>query len=203
MLVFILFIISFVFILINGNKYYLDVAINGVDNIDNINIEVEEPNIIEITDKKLEDGHLKLTIRSLNKGKTGIDIPFEENTYYYNAFYVHSFGIITHNDFLGDINGDWIILFSIIILILLVIIMLIKKYRESYRVSPYQYKNILYFGVIVFTISFFVIQVFRINNSAGISGLIGTLLSSFHLAVLLFPIAIIVSILIIISNINS
>ena len=53
----ILFIISLVFIILNGNTYTVEIDnIQGISSIEDINIKIEDENVFKCVDKNLENG---------------------------------------------------------------------------------------------------------------------------------------------------
>ena len=202
----ILFIISFAVIVINGKTYTLKLNIDdSISNIDEVNVEIESKEIVKLIDKKIENGNLILKFKSVNVGKTSIDITYKE---YYDAprlyrLYVHSFGIITYDNFFGDSNCSIIVQISLAILLGVILYLLIKKYRYNIKENMYQYKNVTYLGMVVFLSFAFINSIIMIFNY---QGLISTIEGTFRLfngfSLLALPIALIVFILVTISNIK-
>ncbi len=198
----ILILISFTVLISLGNTCTYKVRIIDDYNIDELGIDVEQDGeIIEIVDKDLTDHVLSLKIKSRNKGKAYIKIerggvnPFE-------SFYVHSFGIITVNQYFGHADGDIVIPISTIIFLTFLFINLIKKYQISVRKNMYQYKNIAYMGIIIFTGVVIVSLILHLFSYNGFIYYIEFFIGAFNFPILLLPIAFIVSILVILSNIQ-
>ena len=204
MLTIFLIIISTLFIIINGNTYTIKCNdLNGIENTDKFDIEIANENIIKCIDKNIENGVLKIKIASKSEGNTYIIIKNDEaNLDKMFSIYVHKFGIITFNEYMGDCNGSIIIPISIIILLSYILFILITSYKHNIKVNMYQYKNISYLGMIVF-ISFAIIsQIFTLSNYYGVVNTINSLLNLFSFTTVLLPIVFIVSILVILSNIS-
>lgn len=198
----ILIIISFIFIIINGNTYTVSIDnIGEISNIDALDIKVEDESIVKCIDKKLEDGTLRIKLESVSKGKTYVNI---DNNDYSSIFsiYVHNFGIITFNEYMGDSNGSIIILISIMVFSIYVLYLLIISYREKKNENMYQYKNIAYLGIIIFIIISIISQLLALSSYKGLIDTINAILSMFSFTTFLLPIAFVVSILVIISNIS-
>lgn len=200
-----LLIISISIIIINGKTYVVE--FNNLDssyNLDNLTIEISEnEEIIKCTDKKLEDGTLKLKIKSNAPGKTYITIKNEEETYYdITSIYVHKLGIITINSYFGNCNGSLSIPIAIIIILSYILYLSIKTYKNNMKKNIYQYKNIAYLGIIIFLSFALINQLFTILNYDGLIHTIkSTIESSYNFSTALLPIAFITSILVTISNI--
>lgn len=202
----ILFIISTLVIIINGKTYTVKIEnknLNEISSIDEIKLEIQKDNIAKCVDKKIENGALKLKFEAISKGKTYVDIYDNDGKIgYMFDLYVHDFNIITFNEYMGDCNGSISIIISITILLIYVLYMLIISYKKSIKENIYKYKNIAYLGMIIFVAFSIIVQLFSLPNYTGLSESIDTILSTSSLAVFLFPIAFIASILVILSNIS-
>ena len=197
-----LIIISTLIVLIMGNTYTIK-CVNKYNDAENVSISIEDENIVECLDKKVENGVLKIKIKSKTKGKTYINIKYKDNDFYeMNSIYVHKFGIITINEYLGDFNGSIVIPISIIIFLIYILYLLSISYKKSVKANMYQYKNIAYMGLIIFILFTILSQIMEIFRYRGILSTIDGILSTFSFALGLFPIVFIVSILVVISNIS-
>ena len=202
-----LFIISSTFIILIGNTYTIKYdninGINDINDINNLNIKIENENIVECIDKRIENGFLKIKIKSKLPGKTFISIKNSNNDFYTMfSIYVHKFGIISFNEYMGDCSGIIIIPISIIILLGYILFLLIKSYKQSIKKNMYQYKNIAYLGMIVFVFFTVISQILSLFNYNGLIDTITDAIALFSFAKILFPIIFFVSILVILSNIS-
>ena len=157
----ILFIITVSVIIIKGKTYeYKSKTLFSTDNIDEIIVNIEDENIVKIVDKKIEDEVVKLRIESLNEGKTYITVQ-NNNTGRGELFsiYVHKFGVISFNEFMGDTSGCRIIPISISIFFLYITYLIIDTYRRSIKKNMYQYENIAYLGMVAFLVFVTISQV--------------------------------------------
>ena len=199
----ILLIISSVFIILNGNTYIVEIDnMNEMSGIEDLNIKIEDENIVRCLDKSLENGTLKIKLESVSKGKTYVDVDYNEDYSTLFSIYVHEFGIITFNEYMGDSNGSIIIPISIIVFSIYVLYLLIVSYKEKKKENMYQYKNITYLGTIIFIIISIISQLLALSNYNGLISTINAILSLFSFTTFLLPIAFVVSILVIISNIS-
>ena len=200
----ILITIFIAFIVINGNTYTIKIDISNENiNIENIKVEIDDENIIKCIDKKIENGILKVKIESESEGKTFIQIKNSEGEISkLFSIYVHKFGIITFNEYMGDCNGSIIIPISITIWLLYILFLLFTSYRQNTKINMYQYKNIAYLGIIVFIGVTIWVQISSIFHYNGLINTIDGLLKMFSFSFILLPIAFIVSILVILSNIS-
>ena len=199
----ILFIISAVVIIINGNTYTVKISnVSKINSIEKSDIKIKDEDILECVDTSLENGTLEIKLKSLSKGKTYIEIYTGDDSRVMYSIYVHSFGIITFNEYMGDCNGSIVIPISILIFLIYLLYLLIVSYKKKKNENMYQYKNIAYLGIIIFVVVSIISQILALSNYRGIISTINEILSMFGFTWLLLPIAFIVSILMIISNIS-
>lgn len=199
----ILIIISITCIIMNGKTYTVKIDnLNKISSIGELKVKIEDANIVECIDKSFENGTLKIKLKSLSEGKSFVYVESGEGYIAMFSIYVHKFGIITFNEYMGNSNGSIIIPISITIFLIYLLFLLITSYRKNQKENMYQYKNIAYLGMIIF-ISFTIInQLFAILNYNGLIETINGILSMFSFAIILLPIAFVVSILMIISNLS-
>ena len=198
----ILTIISAIFIIINGNTYTVEIDnIEEISSIEDLNIKIEDKNVVKCIDKSLENGTLKIKLESVSKGKTYVHIDNNEDQSTFFSIYVHNFGIITFNEYMGDSKGSIIIPISIIVFSIYILYLLINSYKDMKNENMYQYKNIAYLGIIIFIIISIISQLLVLSNYNGLISTINAILSMFSFTTILLPIAFVVSILVIISNI--
>ncbi len=200
----ILSIISIAFIIINGNTYTVKVKNSTqIKSIEELDIKVENENVAKIVDTNVEDDFVKIKLKSISEGKTYVDINYKTNDYStLFSIYVHKFGIITYNEYMGNCNGNIILAISFIIFLSYVLYLFITAYRESVKENLYQYKNIAYLGIIILIIFATITQLIALSNYTGIIETVNVILNLFSVAIFLLPIAFVVSILIIFSNIS-
>lgn len=199
----VMLIISFIFILINGKTYIYKINLNSnVDNINDIKVVLDQrKEVLTIIDKKINNNQIEFKLKGLNKGYAFIDVQVNDESFM-EKFYVHSFGIITQNHYLGRCSGDILIQLLLIIYTFIILILLIKKYRINMNDNIYQYKNVTYLGIIIFMIMMFINMCLQMVNYQGLINSIHNIIGSVSFfSIIIFPIAIIVSILVIISNI--
>ena len=127
-----LLIVSLIFIALNANTYTVTIDdISGISSLEYINIKIEDKNIIKYVDKFIENGVLKIKFESVSRGKSFVEISYDNNDITMFYLYVHSFGIITFNEYMGDSNGSIIIPISIVIFSTYVLYLLIISYKNS------------------------------------------------------------------------
>ncbi len=202
-LMIILVTVSVISVLLLGKKQTIvfDVG-NNITSIDQLDIKVGQDNkIVKITEQKLEDGKLYITVESVGKGKDYIDVKYEN---YFNSVVLHSHksGIITKEYFLGKTRGDVVFAICNYILLLIPFIFLIELFRVSIEKNIFQYKNVAYLGIIIFLGIALFNEIFMLFNYQGLQSTIEYYVHSVEsFSFLLLPVAAVTSILISISNI--
>ena len=157
---------------------------------------------IEILEEKKEKNEYTLKLKAVKTGKVYL---YVNNGYSQEGrtLYIHKNMVITDNSFFGKSTYSEIIPVSISIILIYILYLLIKRYKEHMKENLYQYKNITYFGIIIF-ISFFALRNFlSIFNYQGIYNTISEMIGSMlFVSLVMFPIALITFILVTISNIR-
>ena len=200
----VLAILSVLFIVVNGRTYTVELNnIYNIRSIDDLNITIEQDDIVACIDKSVNSDKIKLTFESKEKGKAHVNITDIDGNYYaLFSLHVHNFGIISYSEYLGMSNGSIIVPISITILLMYILYLLVVSYKNTLKENMYQYKNVAYLGMIFFVTFAIIHQLFSLFNYHGIIQTINGMLYMFSFAIILLPIAFIVSVLVIISNIS-
>lgn len=203
---FLLAIVSIMILFIGGNKYTIRQDLyNSGTKLEDYDFIIEQENeVIKINNKKIVDNEIIFEIESVNKGRAFIDIKNKDdsNLLYSRVVYVHSFGLITEGSYFGKTKYDIVIPIYIVICILMFLLTLIRRYQISLKNNIYQYKNVLYLGLIIFLSIILLQNIFAITNNDGLIGNIERFINSFDFfSFILLPVCFIVSIFVTISNI--
>ena len=203
---FLLAIVSIMILFIGGNKYTIRQDLyNSGTKLEDYDFIIEQENeVIKINNKKIVDNEIVFEIESVNKGRAFIDIKNKDNSnlLYSRVVYVHSFGLITEGSYFGKTKYDIVIPIYIVICILMFLLTLIRRYQISLKNNIYQYKNVLYLGLIIFLSIILLQNIFAIINNDGLIGNIERFINSFDFfSFVLLPVCFIVSIFVTISNI--
>ena len=169
-----------------------------------ITVEIEEASPpVELTEQRVENGALFLTFRAVGKGQAIVRVSVSGETYHYLHLYVHSFGVITCENYFGDCRGDIVIPLAVLLYLAAILWVLILHYRENLRKSLYQYRNVQELGLTVF-LGFMLIDVgIQTFNYRGLLHSAESILSVFHFfSGVVLPVAFVLSILITVSNIS-
>ncbi len=199
----ILFVICSLVIILNGNSYTIKMKNTyGAVSSEDVNISIEHENIAKLSNIVVDKDTVSISFDAISKGKTyfSVIISGEEVGSLYCIF-VHNFNIITLNEFLGDCSYSWIIPLSLTILMGYISFLLIKSFLQNYKKDMYQYKNIAYIGLIIIMVASTISQASHIANYGGLIHTVYDILKTFSLAILIFPLALVVSFLVIISNV--
>ncbi|MBR2524520.1 MAG: YdcF family protein [Clostridiales bacterium] len=170
----------------------------------------ENKGVVKVIDQNVIGDKLYLTVEGIAPGETGLTVTKDENSdqgVFYTDFTVHSFNIVTQDGFFGTFNNIEIVFFeSIIILFCLLILSIMKLIREK-RESYYSYGIVFALGMTIF-ISFSLIYyliVYVVSYGDGMQSyeIFSNMLSIFgNFTFILFPVMFILSVWLIITNIN-
>ena len=202
---------SYLIVYINGRENYIDI---DTAEIQNISIKYDEE-IIECN-PKYENTNLHIDISAKKAGKTSIIIEGEKNienetekTEIKRDVYVHKTGIITTTKFFGHCKGDISFIISLYIILILIIVYLIIKCKNKISKKMYSYENAKLLGMIIFisilTVSHITFFIYDLTNNyhESVSLFLEILADNIYMfLILVFPIAVILIILITISNIK-
>ncbi len=197
LLTFFLIIISTITILVMGRTY--ETSYNVSDNY-SIHIENSTGKAKIINEKKVNNKYI-VKVKGINPGKVYL-IADDGDTQNIKLLYIHKTGIITSDYIVGYTKGSETIPISISIILIYLLVILIKRYRTSIRENLYQYKNIAYLGIIIFTFNMLFINIRSIFRYNGLYGTVNNMISSFGMfSLFLLPVAFIIFVLVTISSI--
>ncbi|MBR6033769.1 MAG: YdcF family protein [Clostridia bacterium] len=199
----ILMTISLTVIIITGKTYTLKIdRIRNITDIEAISIKFDNENVVKCIEKNIIDGTLYIKVERIGEGKTHLYInDSQDDELFLESIYVNKFGIITVNQYMGDSTCSIAIPIAITIWLMYVLYLLIISYKKSTNENMYRYKNIAYLGIIIFVAIAIVNQFLALFNYNGFINTINAVLQMFSFTTALLPIAFVVSILMIISNI--
>lgn len=201
----ILITLSLITVKLCGNTYTLKFELpSDNSSADDYEIKFDTEGVVKIVDKKVKNNTLLVKTESIKEGKTMVICGKKDDSIssYGRSIYVHKDGVITEGYFFGDCNGSIVIPISFVIFLTFVIYLFITKYKNAIKESIYQYKCITYLGFIVFLIATEIIQILSLFNYGGFINLVDRVISSSAMfSIMLLPIAFVVSILIVISNV--
>ncbi len=199
----ILMLFSTLIICIGGRVYTLRVAVGEEYNdINSFDIYIENSNkVVKCVDKRLEDGELILSLKSISRGKSFVEIK-AEGKYYYHSVFVHSFGVITIDNYFGASNFGAVIPISVLIILFYSFFLLVNSFRRNMKDNMYQYRNIFYLGFIIF-IGFSIVNlIFAFNGYRGFYYFVEKTVHLYGIfSMILLPIAFVVFLFVIINNI--
>ena len=188
-------------ILIFGSTFTIKETLPAdVTSLDRIKV-VLEGDAAEIEDEYLENGTFYLTLRSVRKGKNYVDIYCPQDMIFYHTVYVHSFGVITEDTYLGRSTGSRVIPAFIAVYLALILFSRIKLYKDDVRENMYRYKNVKNIGLIIFLSSLVTGQALSVFSDGGILKIADDILNSVSsLSYIALPIAFILFVFVSFSN---
>ena len=201
----VLFAIGFTVVVTQGSSYTLLIDIGDrSDDINEYTVSIDqERNIVEISDKYIQQGKLALKIRSISEGRAFIAVAGPDEYEHLEIVYVHFLGVITVNEYFGKSSAASIIPFIISAYMLLILVYLIFHYRKGIRQTLYRYGNIRNLGWILFLSLMLVCRLPSLVSQGGIADSVEkTLQSASNIAFVAFPVAFIVSVIVAFSNIR-
>ena len=199
LLTIILFVISTTIIILMGNTYTTSFKI--YENNYKLVLE-EDTDAVEIIEEYEKGDEYIVKLKAKKKGRVFLSLNYGD-TSTQKLFYVHKSLVITDNNIFGYSRGSEIIPISLSIILIYTIIILIKRYKISVEENLYQYKNIAYLGIIIFTTFFALINILSIIHYQGIYDTIGKIIALVsNISYFLLPLTFITFILVTISNIK-
>ena len=186
-----------------GQEYEWIETVRGKGEISAV-IEDDSDDVIEIAETRREGDRFTVRVRSKQEsGKAYLRLDENGNYYSVLVLYVHKSGVITRDEYFGDCKGILAVRIGVCIYLAILLGILIAKLRSSMRRSLYQYRNILYFGLIIFMTAVLLIQALSVNSNNGIIGILSIMMSTAeNFAILTFPLIAITAILVTVSNIQ-
>ena len=177
-------------------------VINMSQEIGDYTISQEEGHV-SIDDAYIKNSRIFIKVGYVSPGIDYIQVETAGEHAYFERIIVHKSGLITETYYLGNCSGSWIIPACAFVYFLLAFCALIHKYRRDTAEDLYQYRNITTFGLIVFIGFLLLVLLLRIFTFEGLySYLVSILGSAGSFSMITFPVAFVLSILIMISNIN-
>lgn len=166
-------------------------------------VSVDEPNVVKLTGMHLDGDTLSLDFSAIGPGRASYTIKDPSGFEYGRLLYVHKSGVITSDNIFGDSRGSRVIPIATTIFLALLLAVLLRTYLQDTKRNLYQYKNVRNLGLIIFTGFLLLSSVYRIFSYHGIiDTLRGSLNAAGTFAKVLLPIAVIMSILVTISNVE-
>ena len=200
----VLLVLSFISVQIFGKSCSLTFS---TDEPQRAVIRMDPPSVIEVVGTHSNGTTLTLDLHAVSPGNTFV-IVSEHGTAHAVRLYVHRTGIITIENYFGRCRGDILFSASFALVLLAAILMLTERYRRSTRISLCRYENAWILGVLIFLVSLLakhMISFFLLSLDGSAPSVLelfeSTLTSAQLFTLLLLPVALIISIVISISNV--
>ena len=170
--------------------------------ITGISISDDSEGKVEIVDWSTTEKGLRIRLKSAAPGKVFLNI-YAANHQAVAVLFVHNNGVITNRAFFGDCTGSDTLILCIVIYLALMILTLIVRYFMLEKRSFYSYDNVLYLGLIIFSVFLTFTQVRALFLKDGIDGVLDQAVSSFNGFILAtLPLVIIATVCVTASNIK-
>lgn len=186
-----------------GKEYtYVRNDFTNAYDIKRVFLENDSKGSVEILDWNTSYETLTIHMKSGTPGMAYVRIE-ADNTNSLAVFYVHKNGVITNMRFFGDSTGSSEVIFCILLYVLLLSVYFIVKHKEQIKKSLYSYDNVLSLGLIIFTFFIAYTQGKAMFYKDGISGaFLQAVSSSQGFMLLTFPLVIVTTVFVTISNIQ-
>jgi len=186
-----------------GSEYtYLHRDYNGNSAVKNVFLDKDSTGKVEILDWKETDKGCLITVRSVKPGRVFVTIQYEDYIGL-SPLIVHKNGIITNQRYFGDSQGSVVVIVCIMIYLALLTGYFVKRYLSSLKKSLYDYDNILYLGLIVFSIYMMLSMIGSIINRNGVITALSNMANSTQSFVLFtWPLVVITTVVVTISNVQ-
>ena len=193
-----LIIISLIVITLMGNRYTTSFEVND----SNYRFSISNDDVVDVIKEQYKDGLYTVKVKAKHPGVVDLNMDYGDFSTM-KKLYVHKNMVITNDNFFGYSRGSEMIPISLSILLIYVLYLFIKKYKKSTKENIYQYKNVAYLGIIIFTSFFTLNNIVSIFHYNGLSSTINKTITSMNfVSLFMFPIALITFALVTISNIN-
>ena len=207
-----LLVISFIIIAAVGSRFTFSADLSQwyfsrdaeVFHAEDYDVTAYDPEIVEVSNVRVEGKQLKMDLRALKRGETFIDIrKLAEDALLTHKIYVHAFGIITQDTYFGRCTGGFMIPLSALIILILLYIDRIRKFWIETKESIYRYRNIMNLGLIVYMTFLIIKLIMVIFRFRGIDASVDSVLASAGIfTYVALPVAFIVSVLVSLNSLS-
>ncbi|MCR4840403.1 MAG: YdcF family protein [Lachnospiraceae bacterium] len=164
----------------------------------------ESDGYIEVADAgKDSHGNPKAVLKGKKPGKVYLYCYEGNQIVSIDIFFVHKTKVITYDDYFGEYNGAFYVNLVMAIYMIVVIFHYIRKMRKNFKKNMYSYVNILYIGLILFLFTTLIALIVSTVSKEGLYMVLDGISSSMNmLVVLTLPVVVIVSLILMFSNIT-
>ncbi|MCR5335818.1 MAG: YdcF family protein [Synergistes sp.] len=197
--------ICFIFISLVGNTCTISFPLySETGSAEDYEVIIESGGAVaEITGKRIENSALEIDLKSLSPGKAYVSASGPDDYSFLNVIYVHKTGVITVNSILGFCRGGISVPIASSLFIAVLLIDRIRRLRRSMSEDLYRYANIKDLGLVIYLAAFLLLQSRHIFGFEGLIDSASSVMSTASsFAVLSFPLAFIVSLMVSFSNLR-
>lgn len=195
--------VSFLHVLRVGGTCTYRIREEGSGAVTAVPFDPEDAEYVEVLSAKHEKNHLTIRMKALRSGRAYVRYELEDGQSNLIPIYIHKNGVLTVMDYFGFCGGMLLAKILLCMYLGLWLSVFAFKLRSSIRQNLYQYKNILYCGMIILMSLLLLEQIRRIGSPDGVNELVDSVVKTFSgIGTLSFPILVIVSVLVMGSNIK-
>lgn len=191
------------YLTVRGRTMVVDVPLaDGPQDIQAYTVTVESDNL-SVTDQKIRDGVLRLTLRGEKPGATFIEVDRGDTAIFLERFLIHPTHLITRDTYFGECTGGRVVPIAVALYVAVLFVSLLRRYRADVRRDMYQYRNVLELGVLVLLGAVLLDQTLTaVRYSSVVEAVYAVLNSVRGISIFTLPAAFVLSILITISNLR-
>ena len=134
--------------------------------------------VIRVTDQKVENGLVTLTVSAVSRGSDFLTVTYENGFSWGTTIHVHAFGVMTQETFFGRCRGDWLIPSSTALFLALLLFGTVRTYRADRKKDLYQYRNVRHLGLIIYLGFLLISQIMLYFSPGGLSAYIFMIMNS-------------------------
>lgn len=202
-------IFSFVYVWSVGDDYTLHTHVYPDKGIDNVVVDVKNDNVVEFINVRAEDDEMVIDFRGDERGETRVLVTYDDDngeraTKEYLLETNEFDTVVDHTDGIISFNGMKEVVIAIICLLVLVEIIMLWMFFDYRKKGLFSYPMIAFGGVAIYNLALLGILIFGATaiNSMSLTYLFAMIVSAgVVMLMVLFPLMLILSILLAISNI--
>ena len=163
----------------------------------------QDAETVRLAAKTVSRGKLRLTFRSVSRGRAYYTVTGPENYAHMDSIHVHRLGIITVNGYFGRTRGGFIVPLAVVIWLAAVLAALIRSFRIGVRTAFYQHRNVRNLGWIFYFAVLLLVQLPYLFAGGALTATLERMLNSAtSFAAVAFPFAFVLSLLVAASNVR-
>ena len=172
-----------------------------IGSADEITVETDA-GIVVLTGKQISGGTLFLSFRSVHTGMSHVDVYRSGECIYLDTLYVHAGGVITCNTYFGVCSGGRVFSLSAFVFLALLLWYFLKRYVSGVKEDLYRYGNIRDLALVIFLASLLLFNIPILFREGALDSAVRSVMdSATAFAVVVLPLAFVISLLVTVSNV--